>query len=342
MELLRARERRTTSGCCRPRIVPNPDLQSRPAVTAGVGAHGHRDTRGWPTASIVPGGATLRAFEGVAVEALARASSAARVCVSGLASMLDKRNKTYLNLREGAENQVLPRGRGRGRRMTPTTANHQACTRRSDYPGAQRALPPLPHRRMSAGINRTLRTGHRHAVMDLDGRPIHQSRADRRALEVSVQDVAAALRSAMPPRLVDVRTPEGGAGADRGRCSSLSWRRDDAGPRHGHRLLTSESGPRRRLVFTGTASATRSMTAASTPGPGGPAVPCGMARPQGRAVLRRSVRSYQAAGCQIGRGVAAAIGWHDGAGHLHAEPIPKDGPDVSARFDVRRTPALRS
>jgi len=83
------------------------------------------------------------------------------------------------------------------------------------YPSAQRAL----FRRYHIGgchscgyqPEDTLEeVAHRHAIMDLDEVVTYIESAEQvdRRVQVSVQDVAAALRSTTPPRLVDVRTPE--------------------------------------------------------------------------------------------------------------------------------------
>ncbi len=103
--------------------------------------------------------------------------------------------------------------------MTPTTAK---ITGRSSmrevleaYPSAQRAL----FRRYHIGgchscgyqPEDTLEeVAHRHDIMDLDEvvRFVEDAEQIDRRIQVSVQDVAAALRSNVPPRLVDVRTPE--------------------------------------------------------------------------------------------------------------------------------------
>ncbi len=83
------------------------------------------------------------------------------------------------------------------------------------YPSAQRAL----FRRYHVGgchscgyqPEDTLEeVAHRHDIMDLDEvvRFIEEAEQIDRRIQVNGQDVAAALRSNMSPRLVDVRTPE--------------------------------------------------------------------------------------------------------------------------------------
>lgn len=103
--------------------------------------------------------------------------------------------------------------------MTPTTAKITSRSTMREvleaYPSAQRAL----FRRYHIGgchscgyqPEDTLEeVANRHAIMDPDEvvRFIESAEQLDGRVQVSVEDVAAALRSATPPRLVDVRTPE--------------------------------------------------------------------------------------------------------------------------------------
>ena len=103
--------------------------------------------------------------------------------------------------------------------MTPTTAKITSRSTMREvleaYPNAQRGL----FRRYHIGgchscgyqPEDTLEeVANRHDIMDLDEvvRFIESVEQIDGRVQVSVQDVAAALRSATPPRLVDVRTPE--------------------------------------------------------------------------------------------------------------------------------------